>query len=92
MTNAREFDPAMEVLCTIPVAPSSVLLKDLVKTLGLESQKSLRKMLVELSREFPGVRVTNDENGRGRAVSISITHWNETYKAADVYWKKVHGE
>ena len=92
MTNAREFDPAMEVLCSIPMAPGSVLLKDLVKSLGLESQKSLRQLLAELSRTFPGVRVANDENGGGRAVSISITYWNETYEAGEAYWRKVHGD
>lgn len=86
----NDYDVDMEVLCMIPRAPRSAILKSIVKDLGLESQKSLRIILRRLELRY-GVRVANDKTGQGRTTQMPADRWQAARAAAEEYWQRVYG-
>jgi hypothetical protein len=87
--NAEKYDPLMEILCTIPVAPDYVVKKFLMDDFGFKTQSDLDRKLNILCRRGYDLVSVRTESGNG--VQIAPSSRTKTVSACVKYWDLVHG-
>lgn len=87
-TEHEGYDPALELLCTIPPHPDMAILAELQVDLGM-NQKELLRLIGVLRDEGIPVRMTH-AGERIRAVQFPRASWPLTRIRADAYWKNVY--
>ena len=90
-TEHPKFDIAMELLCSLPLAPVYVSMKDLAADLGLTKQREVRDLIDQLEQKGIGVITTTDPR-RGRVACISESDWKRAQVLGREYWEAVNGE
>lgn len=82
----RKHDLDMEILCSIPPRPGSVMVADLVDDFKLEKQADVSACVDRLNEKGMGIECFNAHNHR--ALAIRARHWPATKLAALEYWHR----
>ena len=85
---AYGYDEVMELVCRLPVFPSSVMLKLLAKDMGYRSMVALSRLVHKAMERYDSIRSFNMD---GRRICLQPPDGRRVLRTAEQYWEKVHG-
>ena len=89
-TKHPDFDPAMELLCLLPMLPKSAPISLICLDLGLKKQNAVGKLVQRLNDRGIAVSIKNEGYDRGRCVGVHRKSWAFARLAASEYYAEVY--
>lgn len=89
-TTHPKFDPALELLCSLPCMPKMVRISSLCEDFCVKHQSDIRRLASRL--EACGHKIEIHQKGKDIGYCIGVTRrgWSFSQAAGESYWRSVY--